>query len=433
MARPNILYIHSHDTGRYIQPYGHAIQTPNLQRLAEEGVLFRQAFSVAPTCSPSRAGLLTGQWAHCAGMLGLAHRGFAQMDYKQHIIHTLHQAGYESTLIGLQHVAKNDDEVGYDCVVKVESRAGEHVASAADAFLSNAPREPFFLSVGFYETHRHFEPAGPDEDPRYSLPPHPLPDTPRIRQDMADYKASARVLDSAMGRVLAALEINGLAKNTLVICTTDHGIGFPAMKATLTDHGIGVMLIMRGPGGFIGGRVCDAMVSHIDIFPTICELLEIDPPDWLQGRSIMPWVRGEVVEINDEVFAEVTFHAAYEPQRAVRTKRWKYIRRFEERGGPVLPNYTDCLSKTEWLEHGWRQRPEAMEHLYDLIFDPVESGNLAGDPAYADLLSEMRNKLDDWMRATDDPLLIGPAHAPRGAELNYPDDMSYTDPTFTVP
>ena len=91
--RPNILYIHSHDTGRYVQPYGHAIPTPHIQRLAEEGVLFRKAFCAAPTCSPSRASLLTGQCPHSNGMLGLAHRGFSMTDYKRHVAHTLRAAG----------------------------------------------------------------------------------------------------------------------------------------------------------------------------------------------------------------------------------------------------------------------------------------------------------------------------------------------------
>src|SRR5579884_3672098 len=103
-ARPNILYIHSHDTGRYLQPYGHPVPTPNLQKLASEGVLFRQAFSAAPTCSPSRASLLTGQCPHRNGMLGLAHRGFAMTDYRRHILYTLRDAGYTSVLAGLQHI-----------------------------------------------------------------------------------------------------------------------------------------------------------------------------------------------------------------------------------------------------------------------------------------------------------------------------------------
>src|SRR5207247_1678035 len=100
------------------------------------------------------------------------------------------------------------------------------------------------------------------------------------------------------------------------------------MKCHLTDRGIGVMLILRGPGVFSGGKVCDAMVSQIDLFPTLCDLLEIEKPAWLQGRSLLPLLHGEAEEVNDEIFAEVTYHAAYEPQRCVRTRRWKYIRRY---------------------------------------------------------------------------------------------------------
>jgi N-sulfoglucosamine sulfohydrolase len=429
MKRPNILYIHSHDTGRIIQPYGHAVPTPNLQRLAEQGILFRQNFCAAPTCSPSRAALLTGQCAHSSGMLGLAHRGFSLNDYNQHIVHTLRDVGYRSTLIGVQHVAMQHATIGYDQIVMVNSFHAEHVAPAAIEYLGGGPQEPFFLSVGFAETHREFPEPGPQEDPRYCRPPAPLPDTDRTRRDMAAFKASARILDRGIGAVLDALEANGLAEDTLVICTTDHGIAFPGMKCNLTDHGIGVMLIMRGPGGFTGGRVNDAMVSHVDLFPTICDLLEIEPPGWLQGKSMMPLIRGKVEQINDAVFAEVTYHAAYEPQRAVRTRRWKYIRRFDDRQSPVLPNCDDGFSKDVWLEHGWQDRAPASEQLYDLIFDPNEARNLAGELSMAGVLEEMRGRLDRWMRATDDPLLHGRVPAPAGARVNDPDGLSPDEPT----
>ena len=115
--RPNIVYLHSHDTGRYVQPMGHSVPTPNLQRLAEQGVLFRQAFCAAPTCAPSRAALLTGQSAHSSGMLGLAHRGFALTDYAQHLVTSLNATGYRTILAGMQHVAAGEDGpevIGYD-------------------------------------------------------------------------------------------------------------------------------------------------------------------------------------------------------------------------------------------------------------------------------------------------------------------------------
>lgn len=432
MQRPNIVYIHSHDTGRYVQPYGHAVATPNIQRLAEAGVLFRQAFCAAPTCSPSRAALLTGQSAHSSGMLGLAHRGFALNDYSQHLIHTLRAAGYTSALAGVQHVAKDRAQIGYDHLLDTQSNHAEHVAPAAVAFLQQAPQQPFFLSVGFFETHRVFPALAAGDDPRYCLPPNPLPDTPEVREDVAAYKASARLLDAGIGKVLDALDQNGLAENTLVICTTDHGLAFPGMKCNLTDHGMGVMLIMRGPGGFAGGKVIDAMVSHVDVFPTICDLLAIDRPAWLQGRSMLPLVRGEAEQINEEVFAEVTYHAAYEPKRAVRTSRWKYIRLYGDRRTPVLPNCDDSPSKEVWLRHGWRDVPLDTEQLYDLVFDPNETRNLVADPAYAQTLDDLRGRLDRWMQATDDPLLRGPVSPPPGAQINDPDGMSPGEPTRRV-
>lgn len=425
--RPNILYIHSHDTGRYLQPYGHAVPAPNLQRLAEGGVLFRKAFNAAPTCSPSRAALLTGQCPHSSGMLGLAHRGFVLNDYKQHILHTLRGAGYYSALIGLQHIARQPELIGFDQVQGFKGNHVEDVAPAAAEFLRRAPKTPFFLDVGFFETHREFRKPGPTEDPRFCLPPAPIPDTPRTREDMAAFKASARVMDAGVGTVMQALEAAGLADNTLVISTTDHGVPFPAMKCNLTDHGMGVSLIMRGPGGFSGGKVCDAMVSHVDLFPTICDLLDVERPAWLQGKSMMPVIRG-AAEINQEIFAEVSYHASYEPKRAVRTRRWKYIRHFDGRTRPNLPNCDDGLSKTVWLEQGWRERVVDAEQLFDLLFDPNETRNVANDPALRQVRDDMRGRLDRWMRATNDPLLHGPVKAPAGATANDPEGVSPKEP-----
>ena len=425
MDLPNIIYLHSHDTGRYIQPYGHAVPAPRIQRLAEEGMLFRKAFCSAPTCSPSRAGLLTGQSPHSSGMLGLAHRGFGLHDYQQHLVHTLRRAGYHSTLIGMQHVARNPESIGYDQILERETRA-EKVAPKAVEFLRNAPTQPFFLDAGFFEIHRPFPRPGPADDPRYTLPPAPLPDTPEVRQDMAAYKASARTLDWGMGLVLDAVEANGLAEKTLIICTTDHGPAFPGIKCGLLDHGIGVMLIMRGPGGFSGGKVCDAMVSQIDVYPTICELVGLERPAWLQGRSLMPLVREEAAEVDEEIFAEVTYHAAYEPQRAVRTTRWKYIRRYADRALPVLPNVDNSPSKDFWLRHGWREQPVAQEQLYDLVFDPNEAHNLAPDPGHAEVVAEMRGRLDRWMQSTNDPLLQGDVALPPGGKTDDPDALSPT-------
>jgi N-sulfoglucosamine sulfohydrolase len=427
---PNILYVHSHDSGRYLQPYGHAIPTPTLRKLAAEGVLFRSAFSAAPTCSPSRAALLTGQCPHKSGMLGLAHRGFSLNDYSHHMLYTLRQAGYHSVLAGLQHIAARPETIGYDEILSHRSQSAVDVAPAAVAYLNRHPKQPFFLDAGFFETHRTYHQPTAEDDPHVTAPPHTVPDYRQTRTDMASYHASARVMDWGVGEILDALERNGLAGNTLVISTTDHGIAFPRMKCNLTDDGWGVSLIMRGPGGFQSGRVCDAMISQLDIFPTLCELNGLSSPGWLEGKSLLPVLRGETSEINDEVFAEVNYHAAYEPKRAARTKRWKYIRRFGGRRTPVLPNCDDSPSKSLWLEHGWRERLLPEEELYDLLFDPGEQNNLAASNASA--LAEMRGRLQRWMKRTDDPLLRGPVAAPHGARVNNPDGVSPTEPPIRI-
>ena len=433
MNKPNIVYIHSHDTGRYVQPYGHAIPTPNIQKLAEEGVVFRNAFCANPTCSPSRAALLTGQWAHSCGMGGLANRGWS-LPVPEHLIgYTLNQAGYTTALAGFQHVVRDLKETGYQRLLSegtvragAEERARDFIAEKHDA--------PFFLDVGFGETHRRakgFDPppdGEPKTDPRYVKPPAPFPDTPVTRQDMAEYIDAARTLDKKMGVVFDALEENGLAENTLVICTTDHGLAFPRMKCHLSDHGIGIMLIARGPGGFSGGQVVDGLVSQIDLFPTICELAGIEAPAWLQGNSVLPLVRGEAEDVRDAIFAEVNYHCCYEPQRAIRTKRWKYIRRYDDAEKWALPNCDDSMSKTFMLEHGWDDQPVESERLYDVVFDSSEAHNLAGNPDYADVLAEMRDRLEQWRTETDDPVSENQIMVPpETAVLNDPTDVSPGD------
>jgi arylsulfatase A-like enzyme len=148
---------------------------------------------------------------------------------------------------------------------------------------------------------------------------------------------------------------------------------------------------------------------------------------------MMPLIRGQANEIHDEVFAEVNYHAAYEPQRAVRTRRWKYIRRFDGRRHPNLPNCDDGPSKTNWLENGWRDRGVDAEQLYDLVFDPNETRNVAGDIQAAAALEDMRRRLDRWMRRTADPLLRGPVPAPHGATVNDADGTSPNEQTRVVP
>lgn len=292
---------------------------------------------------------------------------------------------------------------------------------------------PLFLSVGFFETHREFLGPGSLRDVHYSQVPANLPDTPEARADVAGFKASARSLDHGVGMVLNALNEAGLTDKTLVIFTTDHGMPFPGAKATLFDRGLGVMLILRGPYPFDGGRVMDSLVSHIDLFPTICDFLGLARPDFLHGVSLLPLLHGDVPKARDEIFAGSTWHAAYEPQRAIRTERYKYIRRWGDRCLPVLPNTDDGPSKDLLLRYGWGEREIPPEQLYDLIFDPNEANNLADMAAREGTLSELRSRLERWMEETNDPLLAGHVDPPSGVDINSPDQRSSNEPTTHIP
>lgn len=408
--RPNIIYINSHDTGRYISPYGFNVRTPNLQKLAENGVLFRQSFSAAPTCSPSRASLCTGMYPHSCGMIGLGNRGVHLFDNSKHIAHTLKDNGYETigsdNHLGIGNTKATIQDLGYEKELKWNA-----TKDAVD-YIKQPHEKPFFMSLSYTLTHRINEGFGVEldkekDDSRYVLTPAPLADTPEIRRDWAHFLSTAHALDVEMGKVFDAVEEAGIKDNTLIIATTDHGVAFPAMKCNLTVHGVGIFLIMYGPNNFNGGKVIDALVSQVDIFPTICDLAGIQKPEWLQGQSMVDLVNGKQQQIHDEIFAEVTYHAAYEPMRSMRTNRYAYIQRFGPRRRPVLANCDRSPTKDEWMKHGFSEMHIPDEMLFDKFFDPQEMNNLAFNPQYEHILTEMRLRLFDWMEQTDDPLLDG--------------------------
>lgn len=422
--RPNILYLNTHDAGRYIEPYGHAVPTPNLQRFAREAAVFRHAHAAAPTCTPSRVGLLTGAAPHSLGCLGLGHRGWGLGRPECHLAHLLTAAGYLTALAGTQHEHPDPAAIGYQRILQdegpgvTEDRAADFLAAQGAGDRS----KPFFLAVGWNDTHRSFPAPVPADDADYCRPPDPLPDCAAIRRDMAAYRRAAAEVDARFGRVLQALEDAGLKEDTLVLCTTDHGIPFPMMKCTCTDHGTGVFFMLRWPGR-IRPAVHDALVSQIDWLPTLCDELAIAPPAWLQGRSLWPALDGKAEEVNDAVFAEITFHAAAEPVRSVRTRRWRYIRRYDPRLRPVGTNADVSPSKELLVAAGWSEERYSAEELYDCTIDPQQRANRAGDPACVEALHQMRGRLDEWMRATDDPLTGGVSALPQDDRLLDPDDF----------
>ncbi len=434
----NIIYIHTHDMGRYISPYGFSISTPALMAFSKEATLFRNAFCCGPTCAPSRAGLLTGMTPHESGMIGLAHRGFKLTHPEHHLGAFLKRAGFHTALCGVQHEFNSSmGDLPYESVPPI-SEGHEHAdkdkirTEAAIAFLKKPHATPFFLSFGLFYPHRPYDSADYTKfNPDQITPPLPLPDLPSIRKDMADFHHTMSLADENIGAVLRTISEQGYDKNSLIIITTDHGIAFPGMKCHLTDHGIGVTLMMRYPGNPSAGKSLDALVSHLDVYPTICELLKLDPPSHLQGKSLVPLFEGKTDKIRDEIFSEVTFHAAYEPMRCIRTDRYKLIKRFgtDKRS---LANCDASLSKETLLGIGWGEASLANIELYDLLLDPHESNNLLSSVQYQKIREGLEKRLHQWMKKTSDPLLNDQVSIPVGAKINTADSLDPADGPFEM-
>jgi len=390
-------------------------------KLAQEGTIFRQAFSAAPTCSPSRVGLLTGMSPHTAGMLGLAHRGFADIDYKKHLAQYLGENGFKTVLCGMQHEAPQAEMIGYQEILDADDEKMNDELNAnrvAEYILNQNGEESLFLSYGMEYTHRPYPEPAEEVDSNYIKPPFPVHDNKETRRDMAGYIRSVRNADNCIGTVLDALGKSEIAENTLVIFTTDHGLAFPRMKCNLYDTGVGVSLIMKFPGNIMAGEAVDSLVSQLDIFPTICDIFDLEKPTYLQGVSMIPLLEKTDESIREQVFTEVTYHAAYEPMRSVRSERYKLIRFYDEKQQVVPANIDDSLTKDFLIENGYLDETKEREMLFDLYYDPVERVNLIGDERYQDVYQDLNSRLEKWMRDTDDPLLAGKVEKPAGAIVN---------------
>ena len=417
--RPNLVMIDCHDLGRHLGCYGRsAVPSDAIDALAADGVRFASAYATAPQCSPSRASLYTGRHAHDVGMLGLAHAPF---DWTLHpgtryLASYLQEAGWSTHHVGVQHVAHDTPAhalgLGFDTHDASHALAPE-VAEHAVRRVQDAVG-PFFLNVGFFEPHRH-------EDGRYGVhPPYTargvdvpayLPDVPDVREEMAALQGAIHALDQGVARVLEAVDARADAADTWIVFTTDHGLALPRAKASMYDPGLGVALVMRWPSeGLTGGRTIDALTSHVDLVPTLLEGVGLPVPSELHGRSLWSLLRGDPDALHDAVYAEKTFHTAYEPQRMIRTDRWKLVANLEVDilnvpgdvlRSPVTPHMVDEIA-----------RERAPLELYDLVADPEERANLADDPDHAEVRRRLASDLLAWMRATADPILDGPVASP---------------------
>jgi arylsulfatase A-like enzyme len=409
----SILLVHAHDAGRAFSPIGWKIPTPCVQAFAESGAqTYRQAFAVAPTCTPSRVSMLTGLHPHQAGVLGLAHLGHPLRDSSLHLVQRLRAAGYHTVLAGIQHEFAHEDPLPYETVLTPAPAATERdlhprdasSAEAAARFLDSRPAAPFFLSVGFYYPHRPF----PDPDPQhqgaaFTFPPE-LPARPELREDFAGFCAALAETDRCIGLVLDALDRSGRAADTLVVITTDHGPAFPRMKCTLSDAGLGVGLFIRPPVKPAACPRVDAMVTHLDLHATLLDYAGLPSEPAREGRSLRPWLETGSGFSRSHCFASINHHVDHQPCRSIRTERYRYVRNFGAGAPMPTANIDNSPAKTWWLNAGVATAVAA-EELYDLWADPLATRNRADDPDLDPVRRKLSAALERWMAETADPLL----------------------------
>lgn len=428
-TRPNILLCIADDWAwPHASVYGDRIvRTPNFDRVAREGVLFTHAFSAAPSCTPSRAAILTGQAPHRLAEGGNLW-GFLPARFPVYT-ELLEQAGY---VVG--YTRKGWGPGDFQAGGRSRNPAGAQHKSFAE-FLESVPAgRPFCFWFGSTDPHRPYErdsglSAGmrPEE---VTVPPC-WPDAPEVRRDILDYYFEVQRFDREVGELLALLEKTGRSKNTLVVITGDNGWPFPRSKANLYDAGTRQPLAVRWPARVQGGRTLDDFVNLADLAPTFLEAAALKPLPEMTGRSLLGLLTGtEKPGQRAEVFVERERHANVRrgnlsyPARAVRTRDFLYIRNFRPdrwpAGDPELYHsvgpFGDCDdSPTKQFILARREQPQyrrffelcfakrPAEELYDLRRDPHQINNVAGRAEYRRAQQDLRARLERWMKETGDP------------------------------
>ena len=443
--RPNILFLLADD---WAWPHASClgapgIKTPTFDRLAREGVLFRNAHVAAPSCSPSRAAMLTGQWPWRLGPAANLH---AYIPAKVPVYpDLLEQAGYRVGFCGKGYGPGTSQG-------RPHNAAGPEFKNFA-AFLSTRPAgQPFCFWFGSHFPHRPY-PRGSGvlggHDPAAVVVPPYLPDSEAVRSDICDYFFAAETFDHQAAEAIAALETTGELEHTLIVMSGDNGWPFPRGKATCYDSGTHQPLAVRWGARVKAGRVVDDFVSLADLAPTFLQAAGLTPPPEMSARSFLDVLvsdkSGQVDPGRDHVLTCMERHAmnvrvdgglrgvGY-PMRTLLTKDWHYIRNFQPQRWPAgdppggtAPGFETYAKNTAagfgdvdagpakaWLlthpdeaafEGGFGKRPA--RELFDLRTDPFELHNVAADPANAATLKELDGRLLAELQATGDPRLAG--------------------------
>ena len=445
----NILFLIGDDHGRHAGAYGDTqAKTPNLDRLANEGERFSNAFCTTASCSASRSVMLSGLQNHANGQYGHAHaeHHFSYLPFVRPTPVLLKDAGYLSGVVGKLHVGP-DPVFGWDYVAG-GGRNVRAIAESARKFIQNAGNRSWYLHVGYIDPHRG-RAAGTDEFGNADYPgvvrtpfapdkikmPSFLPDLPEARADVARYYEASNRMDQGIGMMLEVLKETGQLDNTLILYVGDNGMPFPNAKTNTYDAGIHQPFIVRSPGQNRRGLVNNAMVSFVDIVPTFLEWAGAKGPEYpLHGRSVLPILEQERPAGWEEIHFSHTYHeiTMYYPMRGMRTRQYKYIRNlFPEL---TYPFATDLWASPTWqaiLKEGEQgmvgKRPVQQylhrppEELFDITKDPDELNNLAPSPEHRGVLEKLRAQVDAYRKKTKDPWIINdnyklPAPPPGGGE-----------------
>lgn len=433
---PNILLIVADDLGQTLRCYDDAIaRTPNLNRLASQGIRFTNSYVTNASCSSSRSSIYTGLYPHQTGFfppiytpvgqIGLAepNGGYSMDPRVMTIPQLLKMAGYYTGIIGKLHIYP-EASFPFDYNTpeeRLDTRNIEAVVKRAVDFWQNL-QQPFFLAVNFSDPHAPYynQYKGYPQQPLTAADVQPFPwhciDTPKERQRITGYYNGVSRLDTGVGMLLKQLAQLGLASNTMVIFISDHGPGFIRAKGTCYEAGLRIPFIVRWPGKVLPNQVNNSLVSTVDILPTVLQAAGMKIPENLAGRSLMPLFRGNTTTWRSLLYAEYTSHnrECFYPRRCVRGSRYKYILNLlPNRKNPYLGVDGDqAYAKARLLPVGdpvrgafttWYHPPQ--EELYDLEKDPCEFNNLAGKPKYAESLNFLQGKLRNWRKHSADPLL----------------------------
>jgi arylsulfatase A-like enzyme len=320
----------------------------------------------------------------------------------------MRDAGYETRCFGTWHI--NHDPRIFGIEERVDDRPAADIAGLFEEFIATRRAEkPFLAYIGFFEPHRDFgidsyPPVNPEE---VWIPPY-LPDNEFTRKDLAQFHAAIREMDAAVGRILQTIDKHGLARDTVVIFTADHGIAFPRAKCTLYDPGIRTPLIITWPGVLPSNAVFQQLMSNVDFAPSLLDLLGLQPIPNAHGKSFLPLFNNGEYLPNECIFAEKTYHNIYDPMRAIRTDDHKYIINYEEGPAFVMPTDVSISLTAQGMNQReiFQLRPPG--ELYDLNKDPHESTNLVADPEYRAVCDDLHSRLMEFLRETRDPILEGP-------------------------